>query len=102
MLTIDALMRHHEEGDITQGELFVHLISMLSPANVDEIRRTLSREPARLETFDGWLNELKNGGTVFLGRDAVTLTDDAKAVIRSARATPSVHVAQDVKVRAAG
>jgi hypothetical protein len=97
MPTIDALMRSHEEGDITQGELFAHLISMLSPANMGDIRRTLGSDPARLVAFDIWLGELAHGGTVYLGRDAVALTDDAKEAIQSMRAATSAHGAHEAK-----
>jgi len=35
MLTIDALVRAHEEGDLTQGELFAHLIAIEVAAQGD-------------------------------------------------------------------
>jgi len=102
MLIIDTLVRAHEEGDITRGELFAHLIALLSPATMDEIRGILGREPACLAAFDVWLGDLAGGAKVYLGRHAVALTGDAAEAIRGLHASAGAHQAKASAERPAG
>lgn len=81
MLSLDSLMKAHEDGVVTQCELFAHLVAILSPDNLDEVRKVLGRELPRLAAFDTWLASLAHGGAVYLGSVPVSLTVGAKLAI---------------------
>lgn len=61
---IKCLLRDHEEGILTEGELFAKLI--LISANPEKVKQSLN--DAQKISFDEWLNEFNNGAEIYLGK----------------------------------
>jgi len=78
MLTADDLMRAHADGELTRTELFVHLISLITPANIEEIMAKLGADESCAQELGQWLDDITRGAQVFAGKRQV-LTADARA-----------------------
>ena len=64
---IKCLLRDHEEGILTEGELFAKLI--LISANPEKVKQSLN--DAQKISFDEWVDDYNNGAEIYLGKLAI-------------------------------
>jgi len=85
MLTIDELLGAYDDGDITRGELFGHILAALTLADVDTIRARLATEAGRVEAFEEWVLDVAAGAEILLGSQPLRIPDEARAAIARLR-----------------
>lgn len=85
MIPMDELFAAYEDGDITRGQLFVHLIADLT---LDLVRpaKTLLMEHDCREDFEAWLDDIAAGASVYVGGEIVPLSREARVAIARWRA----------------